>query len=113
MLSEHHRRALQDIEQRLEREDAAFAATLRGQEGVELWARRRHDATIAVATLLAIVCLALPGAGGSGLVAAALAIIVFAVRRKRFTRPRRSVLEQLGQPGRGMTGWRPGRRPPV
>ncbi|MFC4943645.1 DUF3040 domain-containing protein [Pseudonocardia sp. GCM10023141] len=114
MLSEPDRSALHDIEQRLEREDAALAAVLRRHGRAETWARHRHDITIAVSTVLALVCLFLPGATGAGLLAAALAAITFLIRRVRF--PAGAGAKPTGQ--RGWRGGRvggpwPDRRPPA
>jgi hypothetical protein len=103
VLSEKDRRALAGIEQQLERESAALAAVLRGQEGAQRHARLRHDATIVVAGVLAVLCIFLPDTAGAGFMAALLGIVVFLIRRWRFG-------DRTGKAVEGATGRSTARR---
>ncbi|WP_028927770.1 DUF3040 domain-containing protein [Pseudonocardia acaciae] len=91
MLSERERRTLREIEERLAEEDQRFAEVMnRPLTGrASRWLRYGYDATIVLAGLLAVTCLAVtPGrTAGAGVVAALLAVGVFILRRRRFSQP--------------------------
>jgi DUF3040 family protein len=86
MLSERERRTLREIEQQLAEEDERFAEVMSRPLTGRRWIRHGYDATIVLAGLLTVICLALAsnGAAGAGVVAAALAVGAFYLRRRRF-----------------------------
>lgn len=90
MLSERERRTLGEIEQQLAEQDERLAKVMSrpATSWTARWLRFGYDATIALAGLLAVTCLALAanGAAGAGVVAAALAGGAFYLRRRRFGR---------------------------
>lgn len=88
MLSERERRTLREIEEQLADQDERFAEVMSRPlwSRASRWVRHGYDATIALAVLLSLTCLALAsnGTAGAGVVAAALAGCAFYLRRRRF-----------------------------
>ncbi len=93
MLNDAERRVLRDIEVEMSLGDPKLAAALasHGTERARNWTRFGHDLVMVVAALLAVICMALSGSGGApgGFAAMGFAVLVGALRLRRFPRGRR------------------------
>jgi peptidoglycan/LPS O-acetylase OafA/YrhL len=88
VLNDFERRTLSEIERRITAGDPGLAAALTrdGSDRRSRWTQRAYTVVGLVAAVAAVLCLALSGtgSGGAGLVAGLFAVLVFAVRRRRF-----------------------------
>lgn len=101
MLNERDRRTLNEIELHLAGEDPWLASVMQLPTRSERWLRRGYDATIVLASVLALTCLFLSGVGGAGagVVAAILALAMFGLRRRRFSSARATASGPGDRPG--------------